>query len=435
MRLVENSSGLRCLLDATWQDRDLQRIPQALARRMVLVASFRELGGGREARSAAQAATLLGSQRVQHIALWHVVLSSMNPAAATELAHSAGHALFLAPRHGLRPAAAVTRGLGACLGWQLLTAEAALSEPLQRVLRDAGPNERAMLEHMVFGRTSEDAIQAFVGEHHIPESMAELLRPVAGSPGQSFREAVRASLRQGSTGEVSAHVALFAEAMDMRLEPWVAPAAPTPRDVAMAMAELVKDRNGAMAQVAGLKSRIEELERELDVALNPPRKMMGPAATHSAMKREFDRARRYKREVAVIALGVDPGAYPVPAEEVLAEIGRRVEAAFRGSDFVGMVDSRTLAIVLPETNLGGARIFAERVEHGLRHNPMSHKGLSIPLRARLYCSTLAQEKDPTTLAVLRTVTRGLEDMDRAGRVAWNETGRLIWRVAQDASSG
>ena len=128
-------------------------------------------------------------------------------------------------------------------------------------------------------------------------------------------------------------------------------------------------------------------------------------------------------------MGIDSASYSVSPEVVLEEISRRIEGAYRGSDFVGMIDGSTLAVVLPEANLAGARIFAERIEHELRHNPMTHESCVVPLRARLYCSTLAQEQDPTPEALMRTVLDGLREMDPAGRVAWNGTGRLIWRVA------
>jgi diguanylate cyclase (GGDEF)-like protein len=420
MRLVENSSVLSSLLDASSQE---------LAHRLILAAGCRELGGGREARSPGQAATLLGSHRVQHLTLWHIALSRLEPLAATELVHTAGHAIHLAGQRGLRPCRAISLAIGAPLGWRLLTANTQLSEPLQRVLRDAGSDERAMLERMVFQRTSAEARASFVQEHGVPGELADLLLPPPGSPEAAFREDVRQSMQQGSNDAIDRLVATFASVMDLRLEAWTPPRAPSARDVALAIADLIKDRNVALGQLDVLQSRIAKLEQELALALTPPRGVMGPANTHSALRREVDRARRYKREVSIIALGIDRSTYGVDGDAVLQEIAGRIEQAYRGSDFVGMIDSATLAIVLPETNLAGARIFSERVEHDLRHNPMTHDGCVVALRARLYCSTLAQEKDPTANAVLRTVMLGLTQMDPASRVAWNGSGRLIWRVA------
>lgn len=429
MRLVENSSALSALLHASWQDRDLQRLPALLCDRMTQAAACPELGGGREARSAAQAATLLGSERVRHIALWHVAMGAVDEHAATEFAHAAGHALQLAPSFGLRPCKAITLAIGGPLGWRLLTLGTTLNEPLQRVLRDAARAERTMLEQMVFGSTSEGARAGFVQEHALPDDLAQLIRPTPGSPELLFREAVWASLQRGATDDVRRLVRVFAEVMLMRLQPWSPPRAPDQRDVALAIAELVNERDAALSQVDLLEARVAKLDVEVDLALNPPQWLAGPGPTHACLKREVDRARRYKRDVSIVALGVDRATYGAAGDLVMREIARRVEARYRGSDFVGMIDAATLVCVLPETNLAGARIFSERVEHDLRHTPLTHEGCAVALRARLYCTTLAQEQDPTASGVLRTALEGLDQMDPASRVGWNGSGRLIWRVA------
>ncbi|MBN2086517.1 MAG: GGDEF domain-containing protein [Anaerolineales bacterium] len=94
------------------------------------------------------------------------------------------------------------------------------------------------------------------------------------------------------------------------------------------------------------------------------------------LQKETERSRRYKRDLAVIMIDIDyfkryNDAYGHPAgDEALREIARCIEqGARRGLDVVTRYGGEEFAIILPETDEGGAQIVAENVRTRVAGNP------------------------------------------------------------------
>jgi diguanylate cyclase (GGDEF)-like protein len=93
------------------------------------------------------------------------------------------------------------------------------------------------------------------------------------------------------------------------------------------------------------------------------------------LQKETERSRRYKRDLAVIMIDIDRfkgynDAFGHPAGDVaLKEVARCIEqAARRGLDVVTRYGGEEFAIILPETDSGGAQVVAENIRQRIETN-------------------------------------------------------------------
>ncbi|MFO0694736.1 MAG: diguanylate cyclase [Polyangiales bacterium] len=95
------------------------------------------------------------------------------------------------------------------------------------------------------------------------------------------------------------------------------------------------------------------------------------------LDREVDRAKRYGRPLSVLLLDVDhfkkindTHGHAV-GDEVLRELGHRISAGLRRSDFVGRYGGEEFVMVLPETERNGAAELGERVRSAIAKTPFA----------------------------------------------------------------
>ncbi|MGD8176171.1 diguanylate cyclase [Marinimicrobium sp. ARAG 43.8] len=87
----------------------------------------------------------------------------------------------------------------------------------------------------------------------------------------------------------------------------------------------------------------------------------------SFLSTEFERHRRYRTEAALVMLDIDHfkpinDTYGHPAgDEVIRQIASLIKFNLRQPDIAGRYGGEEFAVILPETDLDGARIFAERM--------------------------------------------------------------------------
>jgi len=88
-----------------------------------------------------------------------------------------------------------------------------------------------------------------------------------------------------------------------------------------------------------------------------------------------------------------------------------------------MIDAERLAVFLPETNLEGGRIFAERIRGAIRN------GFGMP-PALLYLTDLEKEGDLSAQAFGINLSKAMKKMvadEKGPDFAFNTTGAISWR--------
>jgi diguanylate cyclase (GGDEF)-like protein len=99
-------------------------------------------------------------------------------------------------------------------------------------------------------------------------------------------------------------------------------------------------------------------------------------------REELDRAVRFNRSVGLVFIDVDkfktvndewlhPGG-----DSVLVEVARRLSIATREIDVVARWGGEEFVLLLPETDLGGSMVLAEKVRRAVGDTPITHAGRS-----------------------------------------------------------
>jgi diguanylate cyclase (GGDEF)-like protein len=111
---------------------------------------------------------------------------------------------------------------------------------------------------------------------------------------------------------------------------------------------------------------------------------------------EYDRARRYGTHFSVAMFDLDHFKHVndtyghLGGDAVLVDVSRRVVELLRSSDMCGRYGGEEFAVVLPETNLEGARQFGERLRTFIAQVPVDFDGQEIPVT----CSIGVTQFDP-----------------------------------------
>ncbi len=122
---------------------------------------------------------------------------------------------------------------------------------------------------------------------------------------------------------------------------------------------------------------IEALRRLVQRATTDPlTAMCNQEVFERVLRREFDRARRYTRPLALLYVNVDNLATVNEShgervgDLVLRQIGRILRDNLRTSDMGARVGGDEFAVILPETGLEGAFTVAERLRRSVHDFPM-----------------------------------------------------------------
>ncbi len=100
---------------------------------------------------------------------------------------------------------------------------------------------------------------------------------------------------------------------------------------------------------------------------------------------EFDRTRRYGGTFSVVLFDLDffkkvNDTYGhLAGDKVLIEIAARVKDKLRSSDVLGRYGGEEFMLILPETQLEGARIFADRLRETIELEPVIFDNITIPV--------------------------------------------------------
>ncbi|MGA9524487.1 MAG: response regulator [Myxococcaceae bacterium] len=147
------------------------------------------------------------------------------------------------------------------------------------------------------------------------------------------------------------------------------------------------------------------------------------AGTYAQLKASLDaelaRSRRYGRPVAALLLALDDYQglrYELGRENCdtfVAQMARGVRDALRGADRLFRLDVDEFVVLLPETDLRGARITAERLSGLIRDLKANGRNGPVQMRLRIAGASFPHERVQSSEDLLREANRVYQSL-RAG---------------------
>lgn len=132
------------------------------------------------------------------------------------------------------------------------------------------------------------------------------------------------------------------------------------------------------------------------------------------LKKELDRSARYKSPVSLILFDIDHfkkvnDTYGHPAgDQVLINIAKAINQTIRPSDILARYGGEEFAVILPETNISGVKVFAARLRRCVEGLITYYESEKIKVTISVGGTTFDPEQPEVTKEVLfRTADRGL----------------------------
>jgi diguanylate cyclase (GGDEF)-like protein len=139
-----------------------------------------------------------------------------------------------------------------------------------------------------------------------------------------------------------------------------------------------------------------------------------------ALEKEIIRARRHARDLSFIMFDIDHFKKindhhgHLAGDFVLKELARIVQGRIRRDEVFARYGGEEFAIILPETNLEGARALAEGLREKIEQSRFVFQGDMIPVTISIGVAPLA-ESDKTGMDLIRSADAKLYEAKRSGR--------------------
>ena len=136
--------------------------------------------------------------------------------------------------------------------------------------------------------------------------------------------------------------------------------------------------------------------------------------------RELARCRRHARPLSLILFDLDhfksvnDSRGHAAGDAVIRAVGDLCGRSQRGHDFAARIGGEEFTVLLPETDLDGAAIVAERLRRALEHMPLAESGDSFCVTASFGVTEASAETDSVETLLARA-DRALYSAKRAGR--------------------
>ena len=149
------------------------------------------------------------------------------------------------------------------------------------------------------------------------------------------------------------------------------------------------------------QSRLEKLTQELRKASNQDglTRIFNRRYIEEMLSAEYDRARRYGSTLSVILTDIDffkkvNDTYGhMAGDEVLRVVSQRLKSGLRSMDSVGRYGGEEFLAVLPETELEGARVLAERLRKIVEAEPIEAEGELLSVTISIGVTTFREDID------------------------------------------
>ncbi len=139
------------------------------------------------------------------------------------------------------------------------------------------------------------------------------------------------------------------------------------------------------------------------------------------LEHEVTRARRFETPLSVVMIDLDHVKQVndthghLAGDAVLSAVGRTVQSELREVDGAGRYGGEELLLVLPGTNLEGARAAAERVRAAIAAQVVEHDGQRLTVTASAGCATLDPRRPRTAGELVQAADAALYAAKEAGR--------------------
>jgi diguanylate cyclase (GGDEF)-like protein len=135
---------------------------------------------------------------------------------------------------------------------------------------------------------------------------------------------------------------------------------------------------------------------------------------------EYDRAKRYGNKLSVILTDIDffkkvnDNHGHLAGDEVLRVVSQRLTGGLRSTDILGRYGGEEFFIVLPETDIVGAEILAERLRKAVNAEPITAEGESLSISISLGVTEM-NEKTLAYAQLIAEADLGLYKSKESGR--------------------
>ena len=139
-----------------------------------------------------------------------------------------------------------------------------------------------------------------------------------------------------------------------------------------------------------------------------------------ALEREIIRARRHARDLSILMFDIDHFKLindehgHLAGDVVLKELAQLVQGRIRRDEVLARYGGEEFVVMLPETELEGARALAETLRAKVEENPFVFQSDRISVTISLGCATLA-EADRSATELLKRADERLYEAKRSGR--------------------
>jgi diguanylate cyclase (GGDEF)-like protein len=146
-------------------------------------------------------------------------------------------------------------------------------------------------------------------------------------------------------------------------------------------------------------------------------------AFQQVLAREVERAVRFHRSLSVLMLDLDMFKQVNDAhghqvgDAVLVQVAERIREEVRDVDVVGRYGGEEFVVVLPETDLEGARHLADRICDKVRSTPIRTSAGDLTVTVSMGVAVYPQHGD-TPSSLVRAADRALYDAKGDGRDRW-----------------
>ncbi len=111
---------------------------------------------------------------------------------------------------------------------------------------------------------------------------------------------------------------------------------------------------------------------------------------------EFERARRYRRALSIIMIDIDHFKDVndrwghLVGDQVLRAVAQRCKQSIREMDVIGRYGGEEFALLMPETDVDGARQIAERLREAIGETPIQARGETVSVTISIGLASLGQ---------------------------------------------